>query len=153
VASAGTCVVMELLYRCSGLKQRMIAGRFGDLAEGLVSRGRGAIRERRSRLNRRSESAFRISPGSVLKSRFDRVRENWGTGYFLVDRRMPNSSANASPTDETWKYQNTRLDPDPCVPWLARQLRLRRGKALPRRIYLGRVGRSDRLDRAIRGWL
>jgi hypothetical protein len=24
---------------------------------------------------------------------------------------MPNNSANASPTGDTWKYQNTRLDP------------------------------------------
>jgi hypothetical protein len=37
---------MELLYRCNGLKQRMIGGRFGDLAEGLVSRDRRAIREK-----------------------------------------------------------------------------------------------------------
>jgi hypothetical protein len=52
-------LVMELLRRYSGLKQRMI-GRFGDLDEGLVSRDRRAIRKR-SRRNRRSESGFWIS--------------------------------------------------------------------------------------------
>jgi hypothetical protein len=44
------------------LKQRMIAERFGCLDEGLMSRARRAIRER-SRLNRRSETGFGISPG------------------------------------------------------------------------------------------
>jgi len=39
-------VVMELLHRYSGLKQRMIAERFGGLDEGLVSRDRRAIREK-----------------------------------------------------------------------------------------------------------
>jgi hypothetical protein len=52
-------LVMELLHRYSGLKQRMIAERFGGLDEGLVSRDRRAIRKR----NRRSESDFRISAG------------------------------------------------------------------------------------------
>jgi hypothetical protein len=52
---------MELLHRYSSLKG-MIAERFGGLDEGLVSRDRRAIRER-SRLNRRSESGFKISPG------------------------------------------------------------------------------------------
>ena len=37
---------MELLHRYSGLKQRMIAERFGGLDECLVSRDRGAIREK-----------------------------------------------------------------------------------------------------------
>jgi hypothetical protein len=37
---------MELLHRYSGLKQRMIAERFGALDEGLVSRDRRAIREK-----------------------------------------------------------------------------------------------------------
>jgi hypothetical protein len=37
---------MELLHRYSGLKQRMIAERFGGLDEGLVSRDRRAIREK-----------------------------------------------------------------------------------------------------------
>jgi hypothetical protein len=37
---------MELLHRYSGLKQRMIAERFGGLDEGLVSRDRKAIREK-----------------------------------------------------------------------------------------------------------
>ena len=39
-------LVMELLHRYSGLKQRMIAERFGSLDEGLVSRDRRAIREK-----------------------------------------------------------------------------------------------------------
>lgn len=39
-------LVMELLHRYSGLKQRMIAERFGGLDEGLVSRDRRAIREK-----------------------------------------------------------------------------------------------------------
>jgi putative transposase len=39
-------LVMELLHRYSGLKQRMIAERFGRLDEGLVSRDRRAIREK-----------------------------------------------------------------------------------------------------------
>jgi hypothetical protein len=39
-------LVMEVLHRYSGLEQRMIAERFGDLDEGLVSRDRGAIREK-----------------------------------------------------------------------------------------------------------
>jgi hypothetical protein len=39
-------LVMELLHRYSGLKQRMIGERFGDLDEGLVSRDRRAIREK-----------------------------------------------------------------------------------------------------------
>jgi putative transposase len=39
-------VVMELLHRYSGLKQRMIGERFGGLDEGLVSRDRRAIREK-----------------------------------------------------------------------------------------------------------
>ena len=38
-------LVMELLHRYSGLKQRMIGERFGGLDEGLVSRDRRAIRE------------------------------------------------------------------------------------------------------------
>jgi hypothetical protein len=53
---------MELLHRYSVLKQRMIAERFEGLDEGLVGRDRRAI-AKRSRLNRRSESGFRISPG------------------------------------------------------------------------------------------
>jgi hypothetical protein len=60
--------VMELLDRYSWLKQSIIAERFGCLDEGSVSRDRRAIRKR-SRLNRRSEGGFRISPG-VLESRF-----------------------------------------------------------------------------------
>jgi hypothetical protein len=39
-------LVMELLHRYSGLKQRMIGARFGGLDEGLVSRDRRAIREK-----------------------------------------------------------------------------------------------------------
>jgi hypothetical protein len=39
-------MVMELLHRYSGLKQRMIGERFGGLDEGLVSRDRRAIREK-----------------------------------------------------------------------------------------------------------
>jgi len=39
-------VVMELLHRYSGLKQRMIGERFGGLDEGLVSRDRRSIREK-----------------------------------------------------------------------------------------------------------
>jgi REP element-mobilizing transposase RayT len=39
-------VVMELLHRYSGLKQRMIGERFGGLDEGLVSRDCRAIREK-----------------------------------------------------------------------------------------------------------
>ena len=39
-------LVMELLHRYNGLKQRMISERFGDLDEGLVSRDRRAIREK-----------------------------------------------------------------------------------------------------------
>jgi hypothetical protein len=39
-------LVMELLHRYSGLKQRIIGERFGDLDEGLVSRDRRAIREK-----------------------------------------------------------------------------------------------------------
>jgi chromosomal replication initiation ATPase DnaA len=42
----GRALVMELLHRYSGLKQRMIAERFGGLDEGLVSRDRRAIREK-----------------------------------------------------------------------------------------------------------
>ena len=38
-------LVMELLHRYSGLKQRMIGERFG-VHEGLVSRDRKAIREK-----------------------------------------------------------------------------------------------------------
>ena len=38
--------MMELLHRYSGLKQRMIAERFGGLDEGLVNRDRRAIREK-----------------------------------------------------------------------------------------------------------
>jgi hypothetical protein len=37
---------MALLHRYSGLKQRMIAWRFGGLVEDLVSRDRSAIREK-----------------------------------------------------------------------------------------------------------
>ena len=37
---------MELLHRYSGLKQRLIAERFGGLDEGWVSRDRRAIREK-----------------------------------------------------------------------------------------------------------
>jgi len=37
---------MELLHRYSGLKQRMIAERFGGFDDGLVSRDRRAIREK-----------------------------------------------------------------------------------------------------------
>ena len=37
---------MELLHRYSGLKQRMIAERFGGLDEGLVSHDRKTIREK-----------------------------------------------------------------------------------------------------------
>jgi len=37
---------MELLHRYSGLKQRMIAERFGGLDEGLVSCDRKTIREK-----------------------------------------------------------------------------------------------------------
>ena len=36
---------MELLHRYNGLKQRMIAERFGGLDEGFVSRDRRAIRK------------------------------------------------------------------------------------------------------------
>jgi putative transposase len=39
-------LVMELLHRHSGLKQRLIGERFGGLDEGLVSRDRRAIREK-----------------------------------------------------------------------------------------------------------
>jgi len=39
-------LVMELLHRHSGLKQRMIGERLGGLDEGLVSRDRRAIREK-----------------------------------------------------------------------------------------------------------
>ena len=39
-------LVMELLHRSSGLKQRMIAERFGGLGEGSVSCDRGAVREK-----------------------------------------------------------------------------------------------------------
>ena len=39
-------LLMELLHRYSGLKQRMIAERLGGLDEGLVSRDRRAIREK-----------------------------------------------------------------------------------------------------------
>ena len=39
-------LVMELLHRYSGLKQRMIGERCGSLDEGLVSRDRRAIREK-----------------------------------------------------------------------------------------------------------
>jgi hypothetical protein len=39
-------LVMELLHRHSGLKQRMIGERFGGLDEGLISRDRRAIREK-----------------------------------------------------------------------------------------------------------
>jgi hypothetical protein len=39
-------VVMELLHRYSGLKQRAIGDRFGGLDEGLVSRDRRAIRKK-----------------------------------------------------------------------------------------------------------
>ena len=39
-------LVMELLHRYSGLKQRMIGERFGGLDEGLVSRDCRAIREK-----------------------------------------------------------------------------------------------------------
>ncbi len=39
-------LVMELLPRYSGLKQRMIGERLGGLDEGLVSRDRKAIREK-----------------------------------------------------------------------------------------------------------
>ena len=39
-------LVMELLHRHSGLKQRVIGQRFGGLDEGLVSRDRRAIREK-----------------------------------------------------------------------------------------------------------
>jgi len=39
-------LVMELLHRYSGLKQRMIAEQFVGLDEGLVSRDRRAIREK-----------------------------------------------------------------------------------------------------------
>jgi hypothetical protein len=52
---------MELLHRYGGMEQRMIAERFEGLHEGMVIRDRRAILER-SRLNRRSESGFRISP-------------------------------------------------------------------------------------------
>jgi hypothetical protein len=38
--------VIELLHRYSGLKQRMIAERFGGLDDGLVSRDHRAIREK-----------------------------------------------------------------------------------------------------------
>jgi hypothetical protein len=88
----------------------MIAEQLGGLDEDLVSRDRKAIREKietEPKIRKWFQNLTRLS----TKSRFDRVRENWGTGYFLVDRRMPNNSANASPRDETWKYQNTRLDP------------------------------------------
>ena len=51
-------LVMELLHRYSGLKQRMIGERFGGLDEGLVSRD-AEQSGKRSRLNRRSESGFR----------------------------------------------------------------------------------------------
>jgi len=39
-------LVMELLHRYSGLKQRMIGERFGGLDKGLVSRDRRVIREK-----------------------------------------------------------------------------------------------------------
>lgn len=39
-------LVMELLHRYSGLKQRVMSERFGGLDEGLVSRDRRAIREK-----------------------------------------------------------------------------------------------------------
>ena len=39
-------LVMELSHRYSGLKQRMIAERFGGLDEGLVSRHRRTIRKK-----------------------------------------------------------------------------------------------------------
>jgi chromosomal replication initiation ATPase DnaA len=39
-------VVMELLHRYSGLKQRMIGERFGGLDDGVVSRDCRAIREK-----------------------------------------------------------------------------------------------------------
>ena len=39
-------LVMELLHRYSGLKQRMISERFGSLDEGLVSRDRRVIQEK-----------------------------------------------------------------------------------------------------------
>src|SRR5919106_2687495 len=39
-------LVMELLHRYSGLKQRIIGERLGGLDEGLVSRDRRAIREK-----------------------------------------------------------------------------------------------------------
>jgi chromosomal replication initiation ATPase DnaA len=39
-------LVMELLHRYGGLKQRRIAERFGGLDEGLVSRDRRATREK-----------------------------------------------------------------------------------------------------------
>jgi hypothetical protein len=53
---------MELLHRYSGLKQRMIAERFGGLDEGLVSRDRRAIREK-IEIESTIESGFTISPG------------------------------------------------------------------------------------------
>jgi hypothetical protein len=42
-------LVMELLYRYSGLKKRMSGERFGVLDERLVSRDRRMIRERKDR--------------------------------------------------------------------------------------------------------
>jgi hypothetical protein len=51
-----------LLHRYSGLKQRMIAERFGGLDEGSVSRDRRVVREN-IETERRSESGFKISPG------------------------------------------------------------------------------------------
>jgi hypothetical protein len=39
-------LVMELLHRYSGLKQRIIGERMGGLDEGLVSRDRRAFREK-----------------------------------------------------------------------------------------------------------
>ena len=53
---------MELLHGYSGLKQRMIAQRFGVLDEGLVSRDRRAIREK-IKTEPKIRSGFRISPG------------------------------------------------------------------------------------------
>ena len=55
-------LVMELLHGYSGLKQRMIAERFGGLDEGLVSRDRRAIREK-IKTEPKIRSGFRISPG------------------------------------------------------------------------------------------
>jgi hypothetical protein len=53
-------LVMELLHRHSGLKQGLIAERFGDLEEGLVSRDRRTIREK-IETESKPESGFRIS--------------------------------------------------------------------------------------------